>query len=133
MNQYMGEALQEAAQCWCDDDTSGIGLDVRLAEAVARRIAAWMDTAAQAQRNADFYRGLVDECAKHLGPSHFCTASSSPAGLDAIPPGKHSARSAGIISGWRIAALNGVPHALAVQNAMLSSSAALMATMAAAP
>lgn len=52
-------------------DTSGIEMDVRLAEAVARRIAAWMDTAAQAQRNADFYRGLVDECAKHLGPRAF--------------------------------------------------------------
>lgn len=71
MEQYMDTARQMAAQCWCDDDTSGIGLDVRLAEAVARRIAAWMDTAAQAQRNADFYRGLVDECAKHLGPRAF--------------------------------------------------------------
>ncbi len=71
MEQYMDTARQMAAQCWCDDDTSGIEMDVRLAEAVARRIAAWMDTAAQAQRNADFYRGLVDECAKHLGPRAF--------------------------------------------------------------
>lgn len=67
----MPEARQIAAQCWCDDETSSIEMDVRLAEAVARRIAAWMDTAAQAQRNADFYRGLVDECAKHLGPRAF--------------------------------------------------------------
>ncbi|KFB68911.1 MAG: hypothetical protein CAPSK01_001766 [Candidatus Accumulibacter vicinus] len=71
MEQYMDTARQMAAQCWCDDDTSGIEMDVRLAEAVARRIAAWMDTAAQAQRNADFYRGLVDECAKHLGQPAF--------------------------------------------------------------
>lgn len=68
---WIEEARQMAAQCWCDDDTSSIEMDVRLAEAIARRIAAWMDTAAQAQRNADFYRGLVDECARHLGPRAF--------------------------------------------------------------
>lgn len=68
---WMEEARVLAAQCWCDEETSGIETDVRLAEAVARRIAAWMGYAAQAQRNADFYRGLLDECAKHLGPRAF--------------------------------------------------------------
>lgn len=28
---------------------------------------AWKDIAEQAQRNCDFYMGLLDECAKHLG------------------------------------------------------------------
>ena len=64
---WMPEARLMAAQCWCEDETSSIEMDVRLVEAVARRIAAWMDIAAQAQRNVDFYRGLVDECAKTSG------------------------------------------------------------------
>ena len=42
-----------------------------LAEAVARRIAAWMETAAQMARNAEFYCGLLDECAKHLGEAAY--------------------------------------------------------------
>ena len=64
---WMDEARQMAAQCWCAPETSAIEMDVRLAEVVARSIAAWMTTAAQAQRNCDFYRGLLDECAKHIG------------------------------------------------------------------
>lgn len=63
----MGEARQIAAQCWCDPETENTEMDVVLAEAVARRIAIWMDAAAQFSRNSDFYRGLLDECAKHLG------------------------------------------------------------------
>lgn len=38
-----------------------------LLEKVAAERDAWMDTAAQMSRNADFYRDLLDECAKHLG------------------------------------------------------------------
>lgn len=60
-----------AAQCWRDPETSDRVMDVALAEAVARRIAGWMDTAAQYARNADFYSGLLDECAKHLGPAAY--------------------------------------------------------------
>ena len=64
---WMGEARQLAAQCWCDPSTSDREMDPELAEAVARRIAAWMDTAAMFARNEDFYRGLLDDCARHLG------------------------------------------------------------------
>lgn len=71
MEQYMEEARMMAAQCWCDEETSGKEMDATLAEAVARRIAVWMDTAAQMARNADFYRWLLDECAKHLGPNAY--------------------------------------------------------------
>ena len=78
MNQYREEALQEAAQCWCDDETSGKQMDVALAEAFAKRdvalaeafakrLAVWMETAAMMSRNADFFRGLLDQCAAHLG------------------------------------------------------------------
>ena len=64
----MDEARQFAAQCWCDDETKDRVMDPVLAEAVATRIAAWMDTAAMFNRNEDFYRKLLDECAANLGP-----------------------------------------------------------------
>lgn len=67
MNDYMKEARGLAAQCWCDEKNSGKEMDADLAESVARRIANWMEAAAQGHRNADYYRGLLDECAKHLG------------------------------------------------------------------
>jgi len=67
MNQYMEEALQEAAQCWCDDETSGKQMDAALARAFAKRLSVWMETAAMMSRNADFFRGLLDQCASHLG------------------------------------------------------------------
>ena len=67
VEQYMQQARMLAAQCWCDEETSGKEMDATLAEAVARRIALWMDKAAQMARNADYYRDLLDECAKLLG------------------------------------------------------------------
>ncbi len=65
--QWMPEARAMAAQCWCDDETKHIVMDTALAEAIAKRIAAWMDTAADFARNEDFYRSLLDRCAQHLG------------------------------------------------------------------
>jgi hypothetical protein len=64
---WMNEARQIAAQCWCDEETKNTAMDPVLAEAVAKRIAAWMDTGAQAQRNCDYYRGLVVRCGNALG------------------------------------------------------------------
>ena len=46
-------------------------MDVALAEAVAKRIAAWMDTAAQNQRNTDYYRGLLERCGVAIGSEAF--------------------------------------------------------------
>lgn len=71
LDEFMDEARQQAAQCWCDDATSDRVLDPALVEAVAVRIATWMDTAAQESRNTAFYRGLLDRCAKHLGPAAY--------------------------------------------------------------
>ena len=77
MSQYMEEALQEAAQCWCDDETSGKQMDVALAEAFAKRLAVWMETAAMMSRNADFFRGLLDQCAAHLGQEAYTADDGS--------------------------------------------------------
>ena len=68
LGNWMEEARGIAATCWCDEETRGIVLNVPLAEAVARRIAAWIDTAMQNQRNTDFYRDLLYQCAANLGP-----------------------------------------------------------------
>lgn len=64
---WIKEARQIAAQCWCDTETKHILKDPDLCEAVAKRIAVWMETAAQNQRNTDYYRGLVVRCGEAIG------------------------------------------------------------------
>ena len=66
-NMWMDEALQIAAQCWCDPETEKTVMDPVLATAVAKRIAFWMDTAAQNQRNTDYYRELLVQCGEFIG------------------------------------------------------------------
>ena len=64
---FMDEARQLASQCWCDPETQDRVMDPPLAEAVAKRIAVWMDTAAQFNRNEDFYRGIVCQVGEMFG------------------------------------------------------------------
>ena len=64
---WMEEAMEQAARCWCDTKTADIEMDDRLANAVARRIAVWMETAAQSEQNTAYYRGLVVQCGEALG------------------------------------------------------------------
>ncbi len=52
-------------------------MDVVLCEAVAERIAAWMDTAAQNQRNADYYRGLLVKCGETIGDNAYIADDGS--------------------------------------------------------
>jgi hypothetical protein len=68
---WIEEARVLAAQCWCDEETKHITMDPVLAEAVARRIAAWMDTAAQHCRNEDYYRGLLVRCGEAIGEAAY--------------------------------------------------------------
>ena len=77
LDMWMDEARQIAAQCWCDPATEDRVMDPALAEVVARHIARWMDTAAQNERNTAYYRGLLDECAKHLGPAVYTADDGS--------------------------------------------------------
>ena len=77
MSDFMDEARQCAAQCWTDDQTSSIEMDVRLAEAVAVRIAGWMDEAARYAKDMEFYRGLLMECVSYLGPNVFVSDDGS--------------------------------------------------------
>ena len=64
---WIEEARELAAQCWCDEETKDREMDPVLAEAIAKRIADWMETAALYAKNADYYRGLVERCGKALG------------------------------------------------------------------
>jgi len=64
---WMDEAREIAARCWCDPETKNKVMDTTLAEAVAERIAGWMGIAAQNQRNTDYYRGLLIKCGKYIG------------------------------------------------------------------
>ena len=60
---WMDEARIIAAQCWCTPETSGIEMNVELAEVFAQRLAAWINTAAQNQRNADYWHGRAENAA----------------------------------------------------------------------
>ena len=64
---WMEEARGLAAQCWCDKETEHMEFDAVLAEAVAKRIANWMETAAQYHRNTDYYRSLIIRCGESIG------------------------------------------------------------------
>jgi len=74
---YMEEGRQFAAQCWCDEETKDIVMDPRLAEACAKRIAAWMQTAAQGYRGAEFYRDLLEKCGRALGVEAYTSDDGS--------------------------------------------------------
>lgn len=65
--EWINEARQIAAQCWCDKETENKVMDVVLGEAFAKRLAVWMETAAQNQRNTDYYRGLLVRCGEAIG------------------------------------------------------------------
>ena len=64
---WMEEARVVAAQCWCDERVKNREMDADLAEVIAEKIAAWMEAAAQNQRNTDYYRGLLEQCGKTIG------------------------------------------------------------------
>jgi len=70
---WMDEARMVAAQCWCDKETEDRIMDPVLCEAVAKRIAVWMDTSAQNQRNTEYYRGLLVRCGKAIGKQAYIT------------------------------------------------------------
>ena len=68
---FMKEAREVAAECWRDAETKNTEKDATLAEAIAKRISFWMQTAAQNQRNTDYYRGLLEQCGKTIGDRAF--------------------------------------------------------------
>ncbi len=69
---WLPEAREIAAQCWCDEETSHLVMEPALAEAVARRVAAWMQTGAQHARNEAYWRerALKAEAAQIVPVAH---------------------------------------------------------------
>jgi hypothetical protein len=63
---WMDEARAMAAQCWCDDETEHIVMDTTLAEAIAWRIAAWMQTGALHASNETYWRKRAEEAEAEL-------------------------------------------------------------------
>jgi len=74
---WIDEARGLAAQCWCDPETEDRIMDAALCEAVARRIATWMETAAQNQRNTDYYRGLLVKCGEAISDKAYIADDGS--------------------------------------------------------
>ena len=74
---WIEKARNFAAQCWCDPETQDKVMDPLLCEAVAKRIANWMGTAAQNQRNTDYYRGLLVQCGEAIGSQAYISDDGS--------------------------------------------------------
>lgn len=74
---WMEEALQSASQCWCDEETSSTQMDTALATAFAKRLAFWMQAAAQNQCNTEFYRDLIDRCGVVIGDRAYISDDGS--------------------------------------------------------
>lgn len=74
---FIDEAQQIASQCWCDKETEHKEMDVVLAEAFAKRLSLWMQTAAQNQRNTDYYHGLVVKCGEAIGDDAYIADDGS--------------------------------------------------------
>lgn len=68
---HMETARQLAAQCWCDEETKHIVVEPALVEAVAKRIARWMESAAQFSDGSSYYRGLLVKCGEALGEAAY--------------------------------------------------------------
>ncbi len=74
---FIDEARVIASRCWCSKETKNIEMDVDLAESFASQLALWMQTAAQNQRNTDYYRGLLVECGESIGDRAFSCEDGS--------------------------------------------------------
>ena len=74
---WMPEALQIATSCWGDTETKDCIMDKDLVTAVATRIVLWIETAAQNQRNADYYRVLLVRCGEIIGKAAYIADDGS--------------------------------------------------------
>lgn len=59
---FQAEARILAEECF-----DGREIEEQLCEAVAQKIGFWMESAAQNQRNTDFYRELLQKCGELIG------------------------------------------------------------------
>lgn len=60
-------AVRCAADCWKDPTTQHLKESPELVAVFARVLKSWIDDAMRYANDVDFYRGLLDECAAHIG------------------------------------------------------------------
>lgn len=64
---WMDEARKIAEQCWDAPYTKGKVKDYDLVEAIAEKIAIWMNTSVQADKNAEYYKMLLGQVGMAIG------------------------------------------------------------------
>jgi len=74
---WMEEAREQVAQCWCEPETKETNMDPILAEVMAKKISFWMEVAAMNQKNTDYYRGLLEECGENIGKNAYISDDGS--------------------------------------------------------
>ena len=73
--------IHAIAQGWCEPEVSHMVMNSILAMAIHKPVSQlvknWYDTAAQNQRNTDYYRGLVQEIGKIFGDAAYLSDGGS--------------------------------------------------------
>lgn len=65
---FRDEALQVVQECWKKSVRACFVLpDELLINTLVDSMSFWMQTAAQNQRNTDYYRGLLEKCGRSIG------------------------------------------------------------------
>ena len=74
---WIKEARFEAFQCWRDSETKDKVMNPEVYKAVTKKIAFWMETAAQNERNTDYYRNLLIKCGESIGGEAYISDDGS--------------------------------------------------------
>lgn len=70
-------ATEIAAQCWCEEETKDMEMNVVLGEVFARKLSHWIDIAAQDERNTEYYRNLLVQCGEIIGEESYISDDGS--------------------------------------------------------
>lgn len=78
MEEHIKELATEiVTQCWCEEETKDMEMNVILGEVFARKLAHWIEFAAQNQRNTEYYRGLLIKCGNIIGDEAYISDDGS--------------------------------------------------------
>jgi len=75
-------AREQIATAWCTEKNKHKVMDPDLAEACATILANWIESARQYITGMEYYRGLVDQCAKPFGEAAYICDDGSRTGSD---------------------------------------------------
>lgn len=63
---WVSDATQMAALCWCEEATKDRVIDPELCQAFGKLLGGWMNAAAQYARNEEYWRGIVSQIAASI-------------------------------------------------------------------